>query len=344
MCVDGQPMGVKKIAEYLNANGYRRRGKEWKAQVVWSVISSRIYVGEYTFNRHDSRGNRKRPESEWITCPIPAIIDQETFDAVESLREERAPHNYESKGTYSSTLLGGLAKCAKCGSGLVLMSGKGGQYNYYRCSRRQFKGKDLCDQPNIPKEDLDAAVLNAIASEVLAVDRVAALLEELRANIASIQNPDGEREKVLQRQIALTTEQVNLWYSEVEAGRIELHQSLRDRLAAAQERLNHMAQELQALSRRRGLPLRKFGDAQIRNFADGIRTELLKQESKFAKSYLKAIVSDIRVGPSEVTAKGRLADLAAATANWKPGAPLGVPSLISNWRGWQDSNPRPLGS
>jgi site-specific DNA recombinase len=297
--LEGQPMGVKKIAEHLNAKGYRRRGREWKAQTVWSVISSRIYIGEYTFNKHDSRENRRRPESEWVTCQIPPIIDQQTFEAVEAVRQERAPHNYESKGVYSPTLLGGIAKCARCGSGLVLMSGKSGKYDYYRCSRRQFKSKDLCDQPNIPKEDLDAAVLKAIADEVLTVDRVAALLEELRANIASIQNPDREREKALQRQIALTTEQINLWYSEVEAGRIELHQSLRDRLAAAQQRLDHMAQELQTLARRRGLPLRKFGETQIRNFSEGIRTELQNQQSKFAKSYLKAIVSEIRSGRSK---------------------------------------------
>ena len=341
---EGQSFGIKRIAEYLNKNGFRRRGREWKGQLVWDVLNSRTYLGEYVFNRADARGKRRRPESEWIVCAVPAIVDQVTFDVAAALRHERAPHNYESKGIVSPTLLGGIAKCATCGAGLVLMSGKGGNYNYYRCARRQFKGKDLCTQPNIPKEDLDAAVLKALCEQVLTVERVSSLLDELRANIASIQAPDRDREKMLQRQVALTTEQLNVWYSEIESGRIELHQTLKDRLAAGQQRLDHMANELQTLSRRRNLPLKRFGEPQILSFAEGIRSELENPASKFAKSYLKAIVNEIRVGPLEITAKGRLADLAAATANWRPGTPLGVPSLISNWRGWQDSNPRPLGS
>lgn len=337
--IEGQPMGVKKIAEYLNSNGFRRRGREWKAQIVWYILDSKIYTGEYTFNKNDSRGRRARPEIEWVTCQIPAIIDKATFDAAAALREERAPYHHEQRASCSPTLLSGIAKCAKCGSGLVLMSGKGGRYEYYKCSRRKFKGADLCDQPNVPKDELNHAVLTALADEVLTTERVSSLLDELRTNVAAIQAPDREREKSLQRQVALTTEQLNLWYSEVESGRIELHETLKARLTAGQQRLDHMASELQLLARRRGLPLRKFGEAQVRNFAEGIRAEFQNAESKFAKSYLKAIVSEIRVGPLEAVVKGRLADLAAATANWKLGTPLGVPSLVSNWRVPSESAP-----
>lgn len=34
-------------------------------------------------------------------------------------------------------MLAGIARCGRCGAGLIQNTGKGGQYRYYCCSRRQ---------------------------------------------------------------------------------------------------------------------------------------------------------------------------------------------------------------
>lgn len=336
----GEPWGIKKIATELNRRGETMRGKEWRRQMVWIIVTSTTYYGEHIFNRRDSRSGELREDGEWVVTKIPPIVSKEDWDKAAALRAERAPGgSTEHRAASSPTLLTGLAKCAHCGGGFVLETGKGGHYKYYRCSTRLYKGVDKCDAPTIPLEELDAAVLNVIAEKVLQPDRILAMLEQLREQIAKLQAPDREREKLIQRQMALATEQINTWYALVEEGKAEMHESLRERLTAAQRRIDQMTSELLEISRRRQLPLKQFGETQVQGFAEAIRTEVLAPGSKFAKGYLRALVSEIRISAAGATMKGSNADMAGAISGWRPGNPnLAVPRHVSNWRGGRIGN------
>jgi len=130
----GEPFGAIKIAEHLNNVGLRFNGKRWMKQKIWDILSSTIYYGTYIYNRYDSRNKVERPEREWVMVDAPSIISKKTFDLAAAQRGERAPGGTKHQSAGAPTLLTGLAKCAKCGANFVLMSGKGGQYKYYRCA------------------------------------------------------------------------------------------------------------------------------------------------------------------------------------------------------------------
>lgn len=336
----GTPWGIKRIATELNRRGLTYRGKQWSRGMVWNIVTSTTYCGEYIFNRRNSRTSQFRDESEWIRIQIPPIVSKDDFRKASSLRSERAPGGQtEYRGPGSPTLLTGIAKCAKCGAGFVLVSGKGGNYDYYRCSTRAYKGSHLCNAPNIPREELDAVVLETIAKQVLEPERLREVLEQLREKILELQAPDRDREKAIHRQLALATEQINTWYELVENGKLEFHESLRDRLAAAQRRIDYLTTELRDICRRKQLPLKKFGRAQIDGFANAIRAEILTPNSKFAKSYLRALVSEIRISATSGSIKGSNADMAGAISSWRPGNPmLEVPRHVSNWRAREDES------
>ncbi|ODJ85593.1 hypothetical protein CODIS_41890 [Candidatus Thiodiazotropha endolucinida] len=117
------------------------------------------------------------------------------------------------------------------------------------------------------------------------------MLIQLREDIKKLQAPDRQREKTIQRQLSLTKEQVDAWYELIEQGKLELHQTLKDRLAASQRRIDAMARELADIGRRRQIPLKKFGAQQIQDFAAAMRDEILIPGSKYAKNYLHTIVS-----------------------------------------------------
>lgn len=339
----GVPWGVKKIASHLNAAGITHRGKAWRKNMVAQIVNSTTYHGEYIFNRRDSRTGEFREDDEWVITAVPPIISKEEFAKAAALRADRAPNkdSAEHRRAASKTLLTGLAKCAHCGAGFALVSGKGGTYDYYRCGTRLYKGSDLCDMPNVPREELDAAVLEVVANQVLQPERIEGMLEQLRAEIAALQAPDREREKLLQRQLAQATEQINTWYELVESGKLEMLDSLRDRLTSAQKRMAQMTAELAEIAKRRQVPLKKFGRPQIDGFASAIRTEIMVPKSKYAKSYLTALVSEIRISPAGATAKGSHADMASAVSGWRPGTPsMAVPRHGSNWRDRQESNLR----
>ena len=342
----GEPWGIKRIATEMNRRGETFRGKEWTRQMVWNIVTTTTYYGEHIFNRRDSRSGEFRQDREWVVSKVEPIVSKEDWQKAAALRAERAPGgNTEHRAAASQTLLTGLAKCAHCGAGFVLVSGKGGTYDYYRCGTRAYKASDKCDAPNIPREELDAAVLSVVAEKILQPDRILAMLEQLREQIAKLQAPDREREKLIQRQMAFATEQINTWYALVEEGKAEMHESLRERLTAAQRRIDQMTSELQEISRRRQLPLKKFGEAQVQGFAQAIRTEVLAPGSKFAKSYLRALVSEIRISAAGATMKGSNADMAGAISGWRAGDPnLAVPRHVSNWRARLGSNQQPLPS
>jgi len=283
--------------------------------MVWQIVTSSTYYGDNVFNRKDARNNSLRDQDEWVITKIPPIVNKEDFEKAAALRAARSPVSggTEYRAAASPTLLTGLAKCSHCGAGFVLVSGKGGHYDYYRCGTRAYKGTDLCDMPNIPREELDAAVLQVIAEKVLQPQRIEGMLEQLRSRLVELQVPDREREKLLQRQMALATEQINTWYELVETGKLEFLDSLRDRLTAAQKRIVQMTTELAELSRRKQLPLKKFGVNQIEGFANAIGTEILVPGSKYAKSYLNSLVSEIKISAAGATAKGSNADSVAST-------------------------------
>jgi site-specific DNA recombinase len=306
----------------MNRRGETYRGKEWTEQMVWTLVTLTTYFGEHVFNRRDSRSGEFREDGDWVVTKVPPIVSKEDWDKAAALRAERAPRgNSEHRAAQSPTLLTGLAKCAHCGAGFVLVSGKGGHYDYYRCGTRACKASDKCDMPNIPMEELDAAVLNVVAEKILQPARIMAMLEHRREHIARLQAPDREREKLIQRQMALATEQINTWYALVEEGKAEMHESLRERLTSAQKRIDQMTSELQEIGRRRQLPLKEFGETQVQGFAEAVRTEVLAPESKFAKGYLRTLVSEIRISAAGATMKGSNADMAGAIYGSRPGEP-----------------------
>ena len=96
--------GYKRILDYLNHMGYRsKRGRCFSKNSLSSILTNEKYVGRYIFNKRQEKtveGKRNptlKPKEEWIVIEggIPAIIDQETFDAVqEKLSRNRS--NYSS--------------------------------------------------------------------------------------------------------------------------------------------------------------------------------------------------------------------------------------------------------
>ena len=82
-----------------------------------------------------------------------------------------------------------------------------------------------------------------------------------------------------------------------------------------------MTSELREIGRRRRLPLKKFGEAQVQGFAEAVRTEVHAPDSKFAKGSLRTLVSEVRISAAGATMKGSNTDMAGAVSGWRHGKP-----------------------
>jgi len=173
---------LNEVARRLHQAGVRTRtGKEhWDHKTIWDMLKNPAHKGEAAFGKTHwvSVGPRLRtprgrpaqsrrgywgkdaPKEEWITIPVPALVDAALFEAVqEQLEENRRRARIPQKG--SRYLLQGLLVCAKCG--YAYHGRTNDERNaYYRCSgsmslpRRGFER--LCWNKELRMDQADAAV------------------------------------------------------------------------------------------------------------------------------------------------------------------------------------------
>jgi DNA invertase Pin-like site-specific DNA recombinase len=169
-------MGIASIVEWLNVNGYRtRKGKLWGNAQLHRLLTNPIYKGDYVYNR-------RAEEEQRIATAVPAIISAPLFDAVQRDLPSRDPRITPPRVVNGPILLSGVAHCSGCGARLIAVSGigNGGRYQYYKCATKHRSGKSACSvERNIPLPELDELVTERVVEQVLAPDRLGALLAGL---------------------------------------------------------------------------------------------------------------------------------------------------------------------
>lgn len=183
MCIDG--MGTSTIAKALRARNldrpdvYRRKreGKpllqnkfpdnHWCASNIAKILSNCEYLGTAVTNKVRVKSYKDKtrihlPVEEWTMFEDahPQIIDQETFDVVQRIRDgRRRPTKLGDMG-----VLNGRLYCEDCGSKLYIKrkaNGSKAQYVYYICkqSRSNSDGFGNCTPHSIRQEIIEQLVL-----------------------------------------------------------------------------------------------------------------------------------------------------------------------------------------
>jgi len=156
LCIEG--LGPTKIARRLEAEGFmnptsyqlsvgrktsnkvsERGDYAWKTSSIEHILDNRQYTG-CTVNFKTSLVSYKvhktvyNPEDEWQIIPNTqeAIIDEDTFNRVQELRE----HRRRNTATGRESLFSGLLYCADCKSKLYFCAAKSIKPNqeFHRCS------------------------------------------------------------------------------------------------------------------------------------------------------------------------------------------------------------------
>jgi site-specific DNA recombinase len=162
------------ICDDLEARGIPRPRGHWERHRVWDIVRSRFPVGEWTVDK-----------ARKLVISVPPIVTEEMW--------QRAQHALIAHGkrglrrTKHIYLLEGLAKCAKCGSDILIRSanpGRKGRINpaAYVCRLRKhaFRGMGRCDAPIIRVADADASVWEQLERLVMEPGLIDAMLEARR--------------------------------------------------------------------------------------------------------------------------------------------------------------------
>lgn len=178
------------ISKILNEKGYvARSGKPFRG-VLTDYLRNRKYIGEYSYNKIPKRnpdGTRnshlKKPENEIIRIPnaVPKIIDEETFNKVQAILDQRRQGVAYIRRS-RKYLLTGLTRCDLCGHAVVGMSGTQGQEKrmifVYGCSN--LSRGHRCPSKRINMKKTDHYVLTYIQREILNQSRAKEFTELIK--------------------------------------------------------------------------------------------------------------------------------------------------------------------
>src|SRR5690606_4257059 len=118
-----------------NEQGYRtKRNARFGVGTIHKILINTVYVGEWLFNRAESKTGRQKPVAEHITVEVPAIIGRAEFDAVQATLKSRNPRVTPPRVVSGPILLTGLAVCASCNGSMTLRTGtskSGTVHRYY---------------------------------------------------------------------------------------------------------------------------------------------------------------------------------------------------------------------
>ncbi len=140
---------VAAICESFNNRGFKTsRGAAFNKNSFKSMFKNVRYIGTYTYKDYSQEG------------AMPAIIDRETFDAVQRRLgiNEQAPARSRAVVDY---VLAQKLFCGHCGMAMTGECGEGrnGRHYYYTCSgRKRLKN---CKKRNMRKNDIEYTVAKA---------------------------------------------------------------------------------------------------------------------------------------------------------------------------------------
>ncbi|MGH9157934.1 MAG: recombinase family protein, partial [Acidimicrobiales bacterium] len=197
---------IRQIVRVLNEEGVPASGGgRWHHSVVGDLLRNEAYVGRLYWNRTElvpDAGPRRvrqvvRPREDWICIPCPAIVSDDTFEAVQRACRDNVSYSTRRLAPGEEAwLLRGLVVCGSCGVHAHVTRAKnktGVIHRYYRCKRRDpvlAGGEDRrCREAHIRADALDEFVFDQLRC---ALSRPEVLIAGEGALAARAPTPDDE--------------------------------------------------------------------------------------------------------------------------------------------------------
>ena len=336
----GPTLGVKAIVNRLNGERIGFRGKRFQISNVHRLLTSHTYIGEHVFNQRHAKSGTLKPREEWIVSAVPAIVDREAFEQIQASLEARNPKRTPPRIVNGPTLLTGIARCATCGSGMTMRTGKSGRYRYYTCAGCAQKGKTHCSGRSISMPKLDDLVIGHLSDRLFTPARLRKILEAYVERSADAQIERTRKIAVAKQRQTEIGGKINRLLQLVANGAIESDDpDLAAQIRSLKAERGQTAQEIKLLEQAAAAGNVLITDARLARFGEAIRAAVANPDPAFRKAYLRLFVDAVTIGDKEIVVTGPKAALAkAASSEGLPNAAATVPSFVREWYPVPDSN------
>ncbi len=343
---DGEtgPLGVKNIAQWLNARGYKTpRGGAYYTSRVYAILTNETYTGAAWFNRKDSVTGETRPREEWINVAVPVIIPEATFQRVQMLLSDKRPTKTPPRLANSKVLLSGLALCEGCGKPLMMTTGKGGAYRYYKCSGKHLKGRCKGELSiSIREEKLDELILGALTTRLLTPQRTQGIVAAVAKRREGGRSEADHTLNQLRGQLAQANKRVRNLLDALADGLAGESDLFKEKLSQAESERAELTSLIEAQEAQIKDALKPISIEEAKVASANLKRLIEAAPADLKKRYVRAFVSEIVVGKSEIVISGPKDALAEAVTGMPPAhiaaASGPVRSLVREWRAREDSN------
>ena len=264
----GSPWGIKQISTHLNQSGAPSNGVCWTSTSIHRLLTDPIYIARREYSRE---ARKKLKDYKPIYYNNPPIVDDLTFHRVQSGLKERDLPEKKKRALRSKSLLTGILKCGKCKTNMVIATGKGGQYSYYKCYGQVKKNINICDCPRIPQQKLEDKVVSVIMESVIHEEHLSEYVQDLKAKHKKISRIDREKLLSLKASSAKVGNQYKRLLMLIANEELVLDETTKNTITLLKARLDSLEDQSVLLSEKIKLPIKKFGQKHIQLFVQAAK-------------------------------------------------------------------------
>ena len=313
-----------------------RTGKTyWDRTTVWGILKNPAYIGKAAYGKTRTGSRRPRlrvqrgdpehprrayscykvPRDQWVSIPVPALVDGNLFDVVQQQLTENQKRNRERKRG-AKYLLQGLVVCQKCGYGYYgkpvsrsTAKRKKRRYAYYRCigsDAYRFGGQRLCYNKQVRTDLLDEAVWQDVCQLLQDPQRIE---NEFNRRLTSSSTDVGYGINQLRTQVQKVKRGIARLIDAYQDG-LMAKSEFAPRIQQANERLRKHQQEINSLqdqeSQMREL---KLVIGRMEGFSQIVNTQLEEADWAAKRQLIRTLVKQIEIGEESVKVVYRIADI-----------------------------------
>jgi len=323
---EGLSMGA--VRRRLHERGVKTlTGKAWwDRTTIWGMLKNPAYKGLAGFGKthvekrkpqlRPQRGQAEQPRKNYSTCasppedqtsiPVPALIGEELFDAVQERLVENKKRNREGRRGVKY-LLQGLLQCQCCGYAYygkkispAGSKGKKRPYAYYRCigsDAYRFGGERICYNKQVRTDLLEEAVWEDVRSLLKEPSRLSEEFERRQTNKDETQQASEKQLRQTQQKIKRAMARLLDAYEDglIEKGDFE------PRMRRHQERLAALETERRSLAEAEAKALElRLAVGCLEDFAEQIAEGLNKPDWTTKREIIRALVKRVEIGEHEI--------------------------------------------
>ena len=267
-----QALSIGAITRRLNELGVPTRKEQscWERSTVWAMLRNPAYRGMACFGktqeaarqrrssravrmrvrppRRGARTQRETPRDQWIQIPVPALVDERTFD----LAQERLQDNkrFAPRRTIEPSIVQGLVHCAGCGYALYRLSTRSSarKIYYYRClgsDAWRYQGQARCSARPIRQDLLEDTVWREVARLLEDPTLIQAELTR-RLEAAQTAHPAKQHQDRISRELVQLQRRAERLLTAYQEELLDLDE-LRRRMPALRQRETRLKAELESL-------------------------------------------------------------------------------------------------